>query len=119
MLFAANNTVGCAPFAAVSVKEKVVARGVIGISQKIELTRLEVVLASKDWPELVPGTHVYVHGESAKDLWAKPLELGGVPIVFVPLDRVVAVEYLDPPAVEGNTTGPLVTTPIFFPPGAR
>ena len=91
MIHTTNKRVGCAPFQNRNVKSQVVSKGLVGIAQKLELTKLEI-LVGDDEGRYLPGDLVYVRGESAKDLWASPIALNGLEVILVPFDAIVAWE---------------------------
>ena len=89
MVLTTNKRVGCEPFANRNVKSQVVSKGVLGITQKLELTKLKG-LVGDDEGVYVPGSFVYVRGESVKDLWSTPMSLEGVQVILVPFEAIVA-----------------------------
>lgn len=82
-----NNFVACAPFQTTSIRAEV-KRGVALIQQKHELTKLKVVLPSRD-DRYFPGDDIWVLGEAMKHAYAEQVfQQDGISFILVPYDVI-------------------------------
>lgn len=102
-----NDYVACTPFVTTSVKT-VVQSGVAVQQQRMELTRLEVVLPSADL-FFLPGASVWVQGEAMKHAYATKVYEAedGVKFILVPKTELRAWA---PPGEDRRPRPPLPTT---------
>ena len=79
-----NKLIAVEPFPTKSIKQVAMKGGLIGVSQKVELQALKVILESDDG-RFKPGMKVYVRGDlSAQDFTANIQTIEGQTFILLP-----------------------------------
>lgn len=87
-----NKQLAVEPFPTKSIKPVTMKGGLIGVSQKVELTGLAVILDSEDG-RFKAGMKVYVRGDlSAHDFTTNIQNIGGKTFILIPDTLVQLVE---------------------------